>query len=76
MIYDDNKISIEDDTTIALSEDTAKRYEAYGWHVQVVEGGENVTGILEALENAQGRDRPAVVHPAAHHHRASRRPSR
>ena len=66
MIYDDNKISIEDDTTIALSEDTAKRYEAYGWHVQVVEGGENVTGILEALENARGRDRPAVVHPAAH----------
>ena len=59
MIYDDNKISIEDDTTIALSEDTAKRYEAYGWHVQVVEGGENVTGILEALENAQGRDRTA-----------------
>jgi transketolase len=56
VIYDDNKISIEDDTTIALSEDTAKRYEAYGWHVQVVEGGENVTGILEALQNAKAGD--------------------
>jgi transketolase len=62
VIYDDNKISIEDDTTIALSEDTAKRYEAYGWHVQVVEGGENVTGILEALENARAEtERPSFI---------------
>jgi transketolase len=62
VVYDDNKISIEDDTTIALSEDTAKRYEAYGWHVQVVEGGENVTGILEALENARAEsDRPSFI---------------
>ena len=62
VIYDDNKISIEDDTTIALSEDTAKRYEAYGWHVQVVEGGENVTGLLEALENAKAEtDRPSFI---------------
>jgi transketolase len=53
VFYDDNQISIEDDTAIALSEDVAKRYEAYGWHVQVVEGGENVTGILEAVENAK-----------------------
>jgi transketolase len=62
VIYDDNKISIEDDTTIALSEDTAKRYEAYGWHVQVVEGGENVTGILQALENAKAEtSRPSFI---------------
>ena len=62
VIYDENKISIEDDTTIALSEDTAKRYEAYGWHVQVVEGGENVTGILEALENAKAEtERPSFI---------------
>jgi transketolase len=62
VIYDDNKISIEDDTTIALSEDTAKRYEAYGWHVQVVEGGENVTGIIEALEKARAETtRPSFI---------------
>ena len=62
VVYDDNKISIEDDTTIALSEDTAKRYEAYGWHVQVVEGGENVTGLLEALENARAEStRPSFI---------------
>jgi transketolase len=62
VIYDDNKISIEDDTTIALSEDTAKRYEAYGWHVQVVEGGENVSGILAALEAARAEtSRPSFI---------------
>jgi transketolase len=62
VIYDDNKISIEDDTTIALSENTAQRYEAYGWHVQVVEGGENVTGILEALQKAKAEtDRPSFI---------------
>ncbi|SMD23179.1 transketolase [Lentzea albidocapillata] len=62
VFYDDNKISIEDDTTIALSEDTAARYEAYGWHVQVVESGENVTGILEAVEKAKAvTDRPSFI---------------
>jgi transketolase len=62
VVYDDNKISIEDDTDIALSEDTAKRYEAYGWHVQVVEGGENVTGILAALEAARAEtSRPSFI---------------
>jgi transketolase len=62
VFYDDNKISIEDDTTIALSEDTAKRYEAYGWHVQVVESGENVKGILEAVEKAKAvTDRPSFI---------------
>ena len=74
VVYDDNKISIEDDTTIALSENTAERYEAYGWHVQVVEGGENVVGILEALANAKAETarpsfiqlRTVIAYPAPH----------
>src|SRR5690349_3483847 len=62
VIYDDNKISIEDDTNIALSEDTAKRYEAYGWHVQVVEGGEDVVAILDAIEAAKAETgRPSFI---------------
>ncbi|HEY6801236.1 MAG TPA: transketolase, partial [Agromyces sp.] len=43
VIYDDNQISIEDDTRIALSEDVSARYAAYGWHTQTVDwrsGGE------------------------------------
>ncbi|HEY3749439.1 MAG TPA: transketolase [Pseudonocardiaceae bacterium] len=62
LIYDRNLISIEDDTNIALSEDTGKRYEAYGWHVQHVEGGENVAGILAAIEAAKAEtDRPSII---------------
>ncbi|HEY8473647.1 MAG TPA: transketolase [Natronosporangium sp.] len=37
VIYDDNQISIEDDTRVALSEDVPARYRAYGWHVQTVD---------------------------------------
>ena len=62
VIYDDNHISIEDDTAIALSEDVAMRYEAYGWHVQSVRGGENVIGIREALSRARAEtDRPSFI---------------
>ncbi|MGA6162241.1 transketolase [Amycolatopsis magusensis] len=62
VIYDDNKISIEDDTTIALSEDTAKRYEAYGWHVQVVDGGEDVVAFEAAVEAAKAETtRPSFI---------------
>ena len=62
VFYDHNQISIEDDTNIALSEDVAARYEAYGWHVQKVEGGENVSGILDAIEAAKAvTDRPSFI---------------
>lgn len=62
VIYDDNKISIEDDTSIALSEDTAERYRSYGWHVQVVEGGEDVVAIEKALTEAQAvTDKPSFI---------------
>jgi transketolase len=37
LIYDQNHISIEDDTNISFSEDVGKRYEAYGWHVVTVD---------------------------------------
>ena len=37
LLYDDNKISIEDNTNVAFSEDVGARYEAYGWHVQTLD---------------------------------------
>ena len=62
VFYDHNQISIEDDTNIALCEDTAARYRAYGWHVQEVEGGENVVGIEEAIANAKAAtDKPSFI---------------
>ncbi|MPZ65949.1 MAG: transketolase [Pseudonocardiaceae bacterium] len=62
VFYDANEISIEDDTAIALSEDTAARYDAYGWHVQTVDGGENVIAIEEAIEAARAETgRPSLI---------------
>ncbi len=58
VLYDDNSISIEDDTNIAKSEDIAARYEAYGWHVQRLswrqaEGyHEDVQALYQALRTA------------------------
>ncbi len=47
LIYDDNRISIEGDTDVAFTEDVAKRYEAYGWHVQTVDWTHDGTGYTE-----------------------------
>jgi len=62
VFWDDNKISIEHNTDIALSEDVCARYRAYGWHVQEVLGGENVVGIEAAIAAAkQVTDRPSFI---------------
>ncbi|WP_207920188.1 transketolase [Saccharopolyspora aridisoli] len=62
VIYDANEISIEDNTGIALTEDTAKRYESYGWQVLTVHGGEDVQGLLEAIESAKAETaRPTLI---------------
>ncbi|GAA1771927.1 transketolase [Streptomonospora arabica] len=68
LIYDDNHISIEDDTQIAFSEDVAARYEAYGWHVQEVDwtaGGaykEDVEALHRAITAAQAEtERPSFI---------------
>ena len=62
VIWDDNEISIEHNTKIAFTENTPARYEAYGWHVQVVEGGENVAGLEEAIAKAKAvTDKPSFI---------------
>jgi transketolase len=69
MLYDDNKISIEDDTNIAFSEDVSARYAAYGWHVQNVDWtndgkgySENVQELWDALQEARAvTDRPSFI---------------
>jgi transketolase len=62
VFWDNNEISIEDNTNIAFTEDTPARYEAYGWHVQVVEGGENVVAIEEAIAAAKAvTDKPSFI---------------
>jgi transketolase len=69
LIYDSNRISIEDDTNIALSEDVAARYAAYGWHVQTVDWTngdthyeENIAALQDALEAAKAvTDQPSFI---------------
>ena len=68
-IYDDNRISIEDDTVIAFSEDVLMRYASYGWHTQHVDwtnGGseyvEDVNALYAAIEAAKTvTDRPSII---------------
>jgi transketolase len=68
VVYDQNHISIEDDTGVALSEDTAARYAAYGWHVQTVDWRrsdgytEDVDALLAAFRAAQAETgRPSLI---------------
>ena len=68
VIYDSNQISIEDDTDVAFTEDVAKRYDAYGWHVQTVDWkrtGQYVEDVAElhaAIEAAKAEtDRPSII---------------
>jgi transketolase len=62
LLYDDNHISIEDDTNVAFSEDVLKRYESYGWHTQYVDSGEDVVALEAALAAARAEtDRPSFI---------------
>jgi len=62
LIYDDNHISIEDDTNVAFSEDVLTRYEAYGWHTQYVDSGEDLRALEKALAAAKAEtDRPSII---------------
>ncbi|KAG2188761.1 hypothetical protein INT44_003900 [Umbelopsis vinacea] len=63
VLYDDNKITIDGDTAFSFTEDVSKRYEAYGWHVQSVDDGdENTSGIKQAVEAAQKvTDKPSLI---------------
>ncbi len=62
-LYDDNHISIDGCTDISFTEDVAKRFEAYGWHVQHVEhGNTDLDGIQAAIAAAKAvTDRPSFI---------------
>jgi transketolase len=68
LIYDENHISIEDDTDISFSEDVAARYAAYGWHTQSIDWRtpngyvEDVDALLAAIETAKAEtNRPSMI---------------
>ncbi|MEX2549368.1 MAG: transketolase [Nitriliruptoraceae bacterium] len=59
--YDDNKITIDGGTHKAFSEDVLARFDAYGWHTQRVEDGNDLAAIRAATEAAQADPRPSLV---------------
>jgi transketolase len=61
-IYDDNGVTIEGETALAFSEDVGARFAAYGWHVQRVEDGNDLTALDRALSEAKAEtERPSLV---------------
>jgi transketolase len=66
-LYDDNHISIEGNTNIAFDEDVAQRFEAYGWHVQVLADGNDLDALSAAIKNAQKEThRPSLIKVRTH----------
>jgi len=62
-LYDDNHISIDGSTDVSFTEDVAKRFEAYGWHVQHVQNGNtDLDAIQKAIEAAKAvTDKPSLI---------------
>lgn len=61
-LYDDNLISLDGPTELSFTEDVLKRFEAYHWHVQIVEDGNDLEGISKAIEAAQAvKDKPSLI---------------
>lgn len=61
LLYDDNEISIEGNTDIAMKEDVGKRYEAYGWQVIRVKDGNDYKQVETAIAEAKKDDRPSLI---------------
>src|ERR671923_2482771 len=60
-LYDDNHVSIDGSTDLAFTEDRAARFEAYGWHVQKIEDGNDVEAVDAAIRAAKADPRPSLI---------------
>ena len=66
-LYDDNEISIDGSTDLAFTEDVDARFEAYGWHVQRVEDGNDLDAVDAAIQAAKAEtDRPSLISVQTH----------
>ena len=61
-LYDDNLISLDGPTELSYTEDVTRRFEAYHWHVQMVEDGNDLEALSEAIEKAKAtKDKPSLI---------------
>lgn len=65
VIYDDNRVTIEGGTGVSFTEDRAKRFEAYHWHVQKVDGYDT-EAISQAIDVAKADPRPSIIMSRSH----------
>ncbi len=66
-LYDDNRITIDGRTELSFSEDVCARFDAYGWHTQAVEDGNDLTAIAQAVEHACAeKNRPSLIRIRTH----------
>ena len=62
VLYDDNLISLDGPTELSFTEDVLKRFEAYHWHVQIVEDGNDLAAIGKAIDAAKAvTDKPSFI---------------
>jgi transketolase len=62
VLYDDNLISLDGPTELSFTEDVLKRFDAYHWHTQIVEDGNDLAAIGRAIEAAQkATDKPSLI---------------
>ncbi len=61
LLYDDNLISIDGSTNLTFSEDRGARFEAFGWHIQHINDGNDVDAVDKAIENAKKDPRPSLI---------------
>ena len=61
-LYDDNRVTLSAGTAISFTEDRARRFEAYGWHTEIIADGNDLAAIGRALENARAQTRrPSLI---------------
>ncbi len=66
-LYDNNHITLSGETRLTFTEDVCKRFEAYGWHVQSVEDGNDIEAISEAIIAARSEPiRPSLISVRTH----------
>ena len=65
-LYDDNHVTLSAGTDITFTEDRARRFEAYGWHTQSIEDGNDLAAIERALRAARDETDASVADPGAH----------
>lgn len=60
-LYDDNRITIDGSTDLSFTEERALRFQAYGWHTLVVEDGNDVQAVDQAIRDAKADERPSLI---------------